>query len=635
MQSYSISKSSEISGVQTSKNYVENHSATFNLDGWVAYNDGTATPVDLTGGVNIDFIRTTTNPLNGRASFLQQGDVVGIGASTTITPDRADVKRGSVMSVSFDYEATDGNLSTGDYTVWAYDVFNSRLIQLAGFQVQGLVTGGVAKFGGTFQLATNTTTVRIGVHQAVAGTDKDIKFSNFSVGPQVIVRGAPVTDWGANPWIPTGSWTGTTTYTGRWRRVGDVGEYEVNIALSGAPTGGNLTDIFLPSGHVIDTAKLAGTAASSRRYYGSGFYEIATAGATGPLFPAYRTTTSVRPVLIRADGTYGTDAGVSDTIPGTFASGGIIQLKFSFPIVGWSSSVQMSNDADTRVVAMAAQLTAQSIGQTEVTLGSWTQIAETHGAFNVTTGIYTAPVPGYYEASGGLIFAAHATGSRYITFQKNASGSIALSQNTTATSATVDTQLILPATLTFLNAGDTLRMRAFQNSGTNLSIQPGSNTTFNVKRISGPSAIAASETVTMRASTTNAQAIASSATAVITTWTTGYDSHAGFNATNGVYTVQTPGRYRITAALGSSSTAWTTSTNRYAALKLSGTKNVQIGLNQIWASVTNYLAPNGSTTENYLAGDTISISLSNQTGSTFTLGGFGSENWLTIERVGN
>lgn len=70
-----------------------------------------------------------------------------------------------------------------------------------------------------------------------------------------------VTNFGATAWTPTGSHD-NCTYTGAWRRVGDVGQYRVNIAYTGAPSAANLT-VNLPAGHVIDTPKLIGAANSA------------------------------------------------------------------------------------------------------------------------------------------------------------------------------------------------------------------------------------------------------------------------------------------------------------------------------------------------------------------------------------
>ena len=140
-----------------------------------------------------------------------------------------------------------------------------------------------------------------------------------------------------------------------------------------------------------------------------------------------------------------------------------------------------------------------------------------------------------------------------------------------------------------------------------------------------------------RAKTTNAQAITNGSSNVITTWTTeDYDTDTAFNSTTGVFTVPSGkgGYYRISACIGSASTAWTTGSNRYVQLNVTGTKSCEIGFSPILASVTNYVVVFGTTVFNYSAGDTISITLVNSSGSTFTLSGASTENWISIERVG-
>lgn len=62
--------------------------------------------------------------------------------------------------------------------------------------------------------------------------------TNVIVGPGIQPQGAVVGEWVS--YTPTGPWSTNTTYTGRYRRVGDSIELVVDLALSGAPTSANL-----------------------------------------------------------------------------------------------------------------------------------------------------------------------------------------------------------------------------------------------------------------------------------------------------------------------------------------------------------------------------------------------------------
>ena len=135
-------------------------------------------------------------------------------------------------------------------------------------------------------------------------------------------------------WTPTGSWTTNTTYTGRWRRIGERAYYEVKITLSGAPTSASLT-VNLPAGHTIDTTKLVDTS-NLQAILGMG--DDLDAGANRFLLVVkYNNTTSV---LVGAPGSSGAyvddNVQVTQIVPQTYANGDAIVLKFDVPIVGWT-----------------------------------------------------------------------------------------------------------------------------------------------------------------------------------------------------------------------------------------------------------------------------------------------------------
>lgn len=168
--------------------------------------------------------------------------------------------------------------------------------------------------------------------QATAGT--------YASSPSaILLKGSGVdfvpasTNWAS--YTPTiSAWSTNATASGIWKRIGAMVEVEVNIALSGAPTG-NLTSVTLPSGLTIDTANMSGTPAANQGNYGMGYYLSDTQTTDGIIFANYSSTTAIRPVVIRTDSTYNKSTGISATVPGTFASGDLIRIRFSLPIVGW------------------------------------------------------------------------------------------------------------------------------------------------------------------------------------------------------------------------------------------------------------------------------------------------------------
>lgn len=608
-------------------NYVSNPDFESATTGYVAYADAAgAAPVDGTGGSPVLTItRTTSSPLRDSASGLITKDAAnrqGNGISYDFTISAAD--QAKVMSIGFDYAIASGTFAggtdsaVGDLVLYVYDVTNAVLIQPSAYKILGSVSGQFYKHQATFQTASNSTSYRLIWHVATTSASAwTVKIDNVQVGPQAILFGAPVTD-GVQVAV-TGSWS-NTTYTCYETRLGGYAKYDYYWVLTGTPASSATHSLNLPSGRTIDTLRLGNGSApssNSRIPFSTGSMLRAATGEV-PLAANYGTTTSVNLFHIQSTGaTSPTDIsnGLTKTAPYTFVSGDIGQMSFIVPILGWGSSVQMSNDTDTRVVAMSAQLAATSLSNnTETTLTAWTTQFDTHGAFS--SGIFTAPVSGVFEISGAVIFTANATGTRYATFQKNGATTVAIAQISTAASGTVDAQIVLPGLLVSLNAGDTLRMRAFQNSGGALSLQTGSNTTLSIRRLSGPTAIAATESVSMQASSGAIGSVTSGNVMVFATKV--IDSHGGYSTGTGRYTVPTSGKFCVTCTL----------------TQASGTPTIAVYKN---ASLANYLfsltsgtgVRSGSVIMNLLAGDIVDI----RPDATTTTGA--SENRFEIFRIGN
>jgi hypothetical protein len=166
-------------------------------------------------------------------------------------------------------------------------------------------------------------------------TWKVYKYPNSS--QQVAPNDATLKGWAT--FTPTGSWSGTTTYTGRYRQVGDSLEVEAKVALSGAPTGTNL-DFNIPFSLSIDTAKL--TEASGNNINIGTFNGYIGSLSTFNGTVAYQSSTSVRLYYQTTGGTPTnsiTNTALTATAPGSFASGGQVIAKFKVPIVGWKSEV--------------------------------------------------------------------------------------------------------------------------------------------------------------------------------------------------------------------------------------------------------------------------------------------------------
>ncbi len=537
-------------------NYVQqgggNHDAESGTTGWTTYADGAATPVDLTAGSpSATWTQITSSQLRGTASFKLTAGALGDGVAYTITPDRADLKKGAVMSCSFDYEVS-GTTATGDYTVWIYDVANSVLIQPAGYQVSGGVSTGGYKHIFSFQLPTNGTTFRVGIHQAVASPAGNLTVDNVVVGPQAIQYGAPVTDWTA--FTPTGTWVSNTSYTGYWRRNGDTMDLRIKVLVSGgAPTSASLT-VTLPFGSSVDTGKVVYDGLSSATVG----YGTIRDSASAPICGIMRSTSST-PTLLNVmyedDGATGViPSTVNQAAPFTFGDTDSIVMYATVPIVGWSSSVQMSSDTNTRVTAARAY-TATPTGTIASSHASSTAIVwgtkeyDTHGAYNSTTGGYTIPQAGIYQFSGQICVEGTEAANGAVEVHPYINGVAPASNALSLTRVWASGVTSTPAPFAFqfsMNAGDVITFRA-ESSITSPVFQTNTGGHYlQIHKLSGPSAIAASETVAAKAYATQptgtiASAVASS-TAIV--WgSSEYDTHGSYSTSTGAFTAPIQGFY--------------------------------------------------------------------------------------------
>jgi hypothetical protein len=146
----------------------------------------------------------------------------------------------------------------------------------------------------------------------------------------------------------------------------------------------------------------------------------------------------------------------------------------------------MSNDTDTRVVAAKYGASVAGTIGTASPFRCDTKTFDTHGA--VTTGAawkYTAPVPGFYKITALI---AVSTAGDYLYIYKNGTNT-----NQTIGACTNATALSQSGIIELL-AGDYVDIR----TSTNQTVVAKTESFISVERLSGPSAIAANETVAAR-----------------------------------------------------------------------------------------------------------------------------------------
>ncbi len=606
------------------KNYITNTGAEANVNGATAFADAAGTsPVDGTGGSpTMTITRTTSSPMTGVGSYLITKDASnrqGEGISWAFTMDRSDFAK--PLRVSFNYELGSGTFVSGDSSdlrVWVYDVTNSALIQVAPYTIQAGTVAGQFRFNGTFQTSATGTSYRLIVHQATTSAAAyTFKLDDIYVGPDAQSYGAAISDWTA--YTPTFTGFGTVTNIEMyWRRVGD--SIQLRGKFQAGTVSGATARMAFPSGITLDTAKVGpGTVVVGTLVYSlaanTGLYALISSGET----------TGINFSLQN-----GTQAGSNALIGSDFAnnSATLSISTVSIPVSGWSSTVLMSNDTDTRVVAAKyTQGIATAVPDSATVFDFPTKVYDTHGA--VTTGAswkFTVPVPGKYRMTAWIPVIGSAVNAFTLEFRKNGTGIASLQEpQQVAASFVINNK---NSTVVDCVAGDTLDVR-FSETVNNSSFVGSQEIT--IERISGPSAIAATETVSAKYTGASTAATPNSGT-VFDYDTKVWDTHGA--VTTGAawkFTAPISGRYAVSASLAMNASV----VQGYTMTVYHNTTAKENGY-VVRPTALNYnLNANVSTVLRLLAGDYIQVkhSVDVATGSFMVAGP--ELQYITIDRVGN
>ncbi len=634
-------------------NYITNFGAETDTTGWATYADAAGNiPVDGTGGsaTNLTFSRSTSTPLIGTGQFsLVQANSTslqgkGVGYAFTIDPGFQSTN----LAIQFSYNASstfvtgdgitaplnDGTVTTNtgnsDIEVFVYDVTNAILIPVSPQVMTGKGTQNY-QFKGTFQTASNSTSYRLIFHIATASanaTGWTFLFDNVFVGPQTQVNGTTITDWVS--YTPTLTGFGTATAINfKSRRVGDSLEV-IGLFATGTTTGvtaqitlgynGTSANVTIDSSKIggSQIVGIAGHAISSTTYFGAAVLTNSSAAQTYVNLGLQASTINL----------------IAAALGNSFTSSTTVEVNFTVPILGWSSTTTMSNDTDTRIVAYrGTNVAGTSIANSgDVQVPFATLDFDTHGAFATPT--YTVPVAGKYRVSATINFASstYAAGNViFATIYKNgAAHSISAREDIQA----IFTSLIGVSVDGVVScvAGDTIDIRV-QNTrtagATLLSTTVGDNH-LEIERITGPSAIAATDTVAA-AYTDTAGSVIATTTGKYAYATKVFDTHSAYG-NSGIYTIPISGKYLINGILSTASVslaaggffelaAYQNGTRKFSNAIVGGTVNTNF-----WASVQGLLS--------CTSGDTLAIQTRATTVGTTAVNTAG-VNYFSINRIGN
>jgi hypothetical protein len=628
-------------------NYIKDSSAETGTMAWATYDDGSSatSPVDGTDGSPQTVLWTTSSatPLRGSLEFLlnKTGSASrkGQGASYDFTIDNAD--KAKVLTITFDYAIRGTTYADGDVTVWIYDKDAGVLIQPAGYQLLNAATGLPQKFIATFQTSASSTNYRLIFHIATTSTQNySIGFESISVGPQTVQYGAPITDWQDYSCTLTGITKGDGTVVSKYRRVGDSAEVLIKFTAGSTSATTNTWQFSLPFSADSD---FFNNFTSTNHTIGVASWLDNTVGRYVGYVRFY-TGSSVQIGALQSGSTSYNDAG-SGGSP-ALTSGDIISLFLTYKVAGWSSTVQMSNDTDTRVLAeyfkATSSQTLEAAGAGEIVIYNSLD-SSTHSAYNSTTGIFTAPVSGKYRinASIGITSAQWTAGNLADFYVRKNTNQQYKQLSYYICEATNTRVLVLNGSAEFnLDAGDTLDVFFDHNrSGGDVTLNgSGQNNHLEIVRETGPSAIAATEVVALEANTSTTTISATSAPGTNIIFTSKpTDTHNCMSLSTGVITIPTSGYYVFIFRISVNAvTASSIGDNVNIQLNVnSGTYRI-IGSSQRLEQTTTavILSPNAIVGLNLNAGDTVELEAykSSTLVATATLSG-SANNYLSMFRV--
>lgn len=587
--------------------------------------DGTGgTPTGVTAGV------TTTTPLIPPRSFTftkDSGNQQGQGFSLVFPVELA--YRGKSIEISVDYIIQSGTFNAGtlitdsDITWYVYDITNSQLIYPTNVKMFSNSSTVSDTFVGTFQTSATGASYRLIAHVGTTNTTDFVMALDYvTVTPNVNVNGAAISNFIS--YTPTGTWT-NTTYTGKYRQVGDRIDIEVTCAVTGTPSGTGLV-VSIPPQFTLSTS-IGGDEPL-------GVVTILDAGVARYVGTCTRSGASTTELSVRYDAPVSTFIGsTSPVVPSTpfvIGTGDFVFIKaYNVAVNGLSASTRQSDGFSSRnITAVLTRITsAQAISssaETKVQLNS--ALIDTTASFDLANNQWVCPVSDYYSVSG-CVFGTLLTAAESIRARIKVNSSIVAIGDTIAQPGS-DYAASVPAKTVFINAGQAVDLFVDSVVDSSYEVAASAVTFLSITRVQSPQTISASDEVSLIANTSSAQNNQNNTAVIVAYNTRELDTFNMLNTANGIMTAPVTGRYFVDAQAEFASNASLIRVLRVyvgSSFTIGGPVVQALGSNATTVTVSGFL--------NLTAGQTFSIQCFQNSGATLALTNAAFANRLNVRRI--
>ena len=547
-------------------NLLKNGGIEQGLLNWTKYNNSSAEPTSGTGGsASSTLAASNSSPLTGIYSMTWNKTTAnrqGEGISGAFTVPAA--LKNSVLTISFDYAVSSGIYADDDMRVFIYDVTNSKLIYVDRPTISNHLMPS-ASYNASFQ-ANGGTSYRFLIHTYSNDATRayTLKFDNLFVGKKHISNGSIITPWVA--YTPTFTGFGTvTTLNIQSRRVGDTLEVS-GFFQCGTSTGvgAQMTLGYNGTNEIvtIDTSKKSGVQPIGTAWQsaeGAASFNLLTPNSS----PNNYVNFGVQNATKNAFTAYlGTDV---------CAASGFVSVDIKVPILGWSTSVALSENSAIRTNSI--KLTEKAVQYTNnavIIIDYSTVSGAANGGYTVTPGVGYNSGTGFYSANPKVTI--NETGWYFISASHrftysssptvNTDGALILHVNGAQTeeldlftvqAAYNSATKLKGSTVVYLKAGDYIDVRWFASFGTTTTTSAGADSTLSISKFVSPQTIAASEQVI--ASYTGVPSDVPSSTPLTVAMPTKLiDTHNAYSTSTGIFTAPRSGMLKVSARVGMTGT---------------------------------------------------------------------------------